>query len=74
MLEVMKDLASTGMTMIVVTHEIGFARSVADEVVFMSGGAVAEVGPPSQVIDDPQVESTRQFLRSMSERSAAPVR
>ncbi|MBF5082375.1 amino acid ABC transporter ATP-binding protein [Quadrisphaera sp. INWT6] len=73
-LEVMKDLAATGMTMIVVTHEIGFARSVADEVVFMSGGTVAEIGPPSQVIDDPQVESTRQFLRSMSERSTAPVR
>lgn len=40
----------------------------------MSGGTVPEIGPPSQVIDDPQVESTRQFLRSMSERTTAPVR
>jgi polar amino acid transport system ATP-binding protein len=67
-LEVMKSLARSGMTMIVVTHEIGFARGVADEVVFMSDGRVAEQGPPSQVIDNPQVEATQIFLRSLLER------
>ncbi|HET7398561.1 MAG TPA: amino acid ABC transporter ATP-binding protein [Intrasporangium sp.] len=72
-LEVMKALARSGMTMIVVTHEIGFARSVADEVVFMADGQVAEQGPPSQVIDNPQAEATRIFLRSLSERRDAPV-
>lgn len=73
-LEVMKALARSGMTMIVVTHEIGFARGVADEVVFMADGKVAEKGPPSQVIDNPQVEATQVFLRSMTERRDAPVR
>jgi polar amino acid transport system ATP-binding protein len=50
------------MTMVVVTHEIGFAREVADMVVFMDGGVVVESGPPSQVIDAPQHERTRAFL------------
>ncbi|MFD1545865.1 amino acid ABC transporter ATP-binding protein [Nonomuraea guangzhouensis] len=72
-LEVMKSLARSGMTMIIVTHEIGFARQVADEVVFMADGCVAEQGPPSQVIDNPQVEATQIFLRSMTERRDAPI-
>jgi polar amino acid transport system ATP-binding protein len=61
-LAVMKDLASSGMTMIVVTHEIGFAREVADTVVFMDGGVVVEQGPPSEVISNPQHERTKTFL------------
>jgi polar amino acid transport system ATP-binding protein len=64
-LEVMKDLARDGMTMIVVTHEIGFAREVADTVVFMDGGVVVEAGAPAEVIDNPQHERTRAFLRSV---------
>ena len=72
-LEVMKELARSGMTMIVVTHEIGFARGVADEVVFMADGRVAEQGPPSQVIDNPQTEATKTFLRSLNDRRDAPV-
>jgi len=69
-LEVMKSLARSGMTMIVVTHEIGFARQVADEVVFMAEGRVVEQGPPSQVIDAPREEATRTFLRSLGQRNA----
>lgn len=61
-LEVMKDLALTGMSMIVVTHEMGFAREVADEVIFMDQGYVVESGPPSQVISNPQHERTQSFL------------
>ena len=64
-LNVMRDLARAGMTMIVVTHEMGFAREVADRVVFMDGGVVVEEGPPSQCIDNPQQERTRTFLRRM---------
>ncbi|MFT7838586.1 amino acid ABC transporter ATP-binding protein [Saccharothrix sp. BKS2] len=61
-LDVMTDLARDGMTMVVVTHEIGFARQVADQVVFLVDGAVVEAGPPAQVLDDPQRQRTRQFL------------
>ncbi|MFB7662980.1 amino acid ABC transporter ATP-binding protein [Kitasatospora sp. NPDC056138] len=61
-LDVIKDLARAGTTMIVVTHEIGFAREVADTVVFMDGGVVVEQGPPAAVLDDPQHERTRAFL------------
>jgi polar amino acid transport system ATP-binding protein len=61
-LSVIKDLASTGTTLVVVTHEIGFAREVADHVVFMDGGRVVEQGPPSQVIDGPQHPRTRDFV------------
>ena len=61
-LDVMRELAHGGMTMIVVTHEIGFARDVADEVVFMDQGVVVERGTPSRVIDDPREERTRKFL------------
>jgi polar amino acid transport system ATP-binding protein len=64
-LKVMRQLALDGMTMIVVTHEMGFAREVADRVVFMDGGVVVEQGPPSEVIANPQHERTRSFLRRM---------
>ncbi len=62
-LGVMKTLAGEGVTMIVVTHEMTFARDVADWVVFMDGGVVVEEGPPEAVIDHPQEERTRSFLR-----------
>ena len=61
-LGVIKGLAKEGMTMILVTHEIGFARDVPDVMVFLRDGVVAESGPPSQVIDQPQNEATRAFL------------
>ncbi len=61
-LDVMRALAGDGMTMVVVTHEIGFAREVADEVVFMDGGVVAERGPPAQVLQAPREARTREFL------------
>ncbi|MCP2286945.1 polar amino acid transport system ATP-binding protein [Promicromonospora umidemergens] len=61
-LSVMQDLAKSGMTMIVVTHEIGFAREVADHVVFMDDGVIVETGPPSAVLDDPQEDRTKDFL------------
>ncbi|KQB83869.1 amino acid ABC transporter ATP-binding protein [Corynebacterium oculi] len=64
-LRVMKDLARQGMTMMVVTHEMGFAREVADQVVFMADGAVVEAGPPEQVLDNPQQERTRSFLSTL---------
>ncbi|MER6350432.1 amino acid ABC transporter ATP-binding protein [Streptomyces sp. NPDC001634] len=61
-LAVIKDLASSGTTLVVVTHEIGFAREVADRVVFMDGGRIVEQGPPAEVLDNPQHERTRDFL------------
>ena len=61
-LDVMRQLAAEGMTMIVVTHEIQFAREVADEVVFMEGGVVVEQGPPGKIFVTPEQERTRQFL------------
>ncbi|YCK34644.1 amino acid ABC transporter ATP-binding protein [Actinomadura sp. ATCC 39365] len=61
-LTVMRKLAEEGMTMLVVTHEMGFARQVADRVVFMDGGVVVEDGEPAQVIGDPRHERTRTFL------------
>ncbi|MEV4461163.1 amino acid ABC transporter ATP-binding protein [Microbispora sp. NPDC049633] len=61
-LEVMKGLARSGTTMIVVTHEIGFAREVADTVVFMDAGRIVEQGPPPQVLDRPRHDRTRAFL------------
>ncbi|MGB4135500.1 MAG: amino acid ABC transporter ATP-binding protein [Microbacterium sp.] len=64
-LDAMKQLAATGMTMVVVTHEIGFAREAADRVVFMDGGAVIEEGPPQQVFRDPRHERTRAFLATV---------
>jgi len=64
-LTVMRYLADEGMTMIVVTHEMAFARDVADRVVFMDGGVVVEQGDPRQVISNPQHERTKTFLRRM---------
>ena len=62
-LTVMKDLAAEGWTMMVVTHEIRFAQSVADQVLFMDGGVIVEQGPPAQVLVDPHQDRTRTFLR-----------
>lgn len=61
-LSVMRELARSGMTMVVVTHEMGFAREVADQLVFMDGGVVVEAGPPDTVLTNPQHERTRAFL------------
>jgi polar amino acid transport system ATP-binding protein len=66
-LGVMKELAHDGSTMIVVSHEMQFCREAADRVVFMEGGVVVEQGPPEQVLDAPQQEATRQFLRRFLE-------
>lgn len=65
-LGVMRDLAREGMTMIVVTHEMQFARDVADRVVFMDGGVIVEQGTPEQVFDHPQSERTKDFLGHIS--------
>jgi polar amino acid transport system ATP-binding protein len=66
-LRVMRQLAADGMTMLVVTHEMAFARRVADRVVFMDHGLIVEEGPPAQVLDDPQEARTRRFLQQISE-------
>jgi polar amino acid transport system permease protein len=66
-LGVIRALADAGMTMIIVTHEVRFARDVADRVVFMDGGAVVEQGPPSQVLSNPAHERTRRFLRMVEQ-------
>ena len=64
-LNVMRHLADDGMTMLVVTHEMGFAREVADEVAFMDGGVIVEHGPSAEVIGNPQHERTQEFLSSL---------
>jgi len=69
-LGVMRRLADAGMTMIVVTHEVAFAREVADRVVFMDEGRIVEQGPPAAVIGAPKEERTKRFLR-MVERGAS---
>ncbi len=61
-LSVMKDLASDGMTMMVVTHEMGFAREVGDKLVFMDGGVIVESGDPAEVLANPQHDRTQSFL------------
>ncbi|GAB4307920.1 amino acid ABC transporter ATP-binding protein [Pseudothermotoga elfii] len=66
-LSVMTDLAKSGMTMLVVTHELGFARTVADEIIFMENGVIVEHGPTNLIFTNPQKERTRQFLRKLSE-------
>ena len=65
-LGVMRNLAKKGMTMIVVTHEMGFARDVADRVIFMEGGLIVEEGTPEQVFDNPKSERTKDFLGHIS--------
>jgi len=62
-LDVMKKLAENGMTMIVVTHEMGFARDVADRIVFISNGVVEEEGTPEEMLKNPQKARTKEFLR-----------
>jgi polar amino acid transport system ATP-binding protein len=64
-LAVMKDLAQRGMTMMVATHEMGFAKEVADTVMFMDGGLVVEQGPPAQVLDNPREPRTQKFLEKV---------
>ncbi|MBU3691235.1 MAG: amino acid ABC transporter ATP-binding protein [Solirubrobacterales bacterium] len=61
-LDVMRELADSGMTMISVTHEMGFAREVSDRTIFMDGGVIVEQGPPAEVLDAPRHERTRKFL------------
>jgi ABC-type polar amino acid transport system ATPase subunit len=68
-LRVMRQLAAEGMTMLVVTHEMGFARDVADRVVFMADGVIVEEGSPQQIFSSPRNERTRQFLQSILERN-----
>ena len=67
-LRVMRQLVEEGMTMIVVTHEMQFARDMADQVLFFDGGVVAEAGPPEQIFSNPQHERTRGFLRRVAVR------
>ncbi len=64
-LAVMQGLAQSGMTMVVVTHEMGFAREVADRVLFMDGGYIVEQGSPDQIFNDPQNERTKEFLEKI---------
>ncbi len=64
-LDVMRELADDGMTMLVVTHEMGFALQVADRVIFMDEGVIVEEGPPEAVLRDPQHERTKRFLRAI---------
>jgi general L-amino acid transport system ATP-binding protein len=64
-LEVMRELAASGMTMLCVTHEMGFARAVADRMVFMDEGSIVEIGPPAQIFDAPREERTRRFLQQI---------
>jgi polar amino acid transport system ATP-binding protein len=66
-LAVMKDLALGGMTMLCVTHEIGFAREVSNRIVFMEGGVIIEEGPPKQMLENPKLQRTKQFLGKISE-------
>jgi polar amino acid transport system ATP-binding protein len=67
-LRVMRQMAEEGMTMIVVTHEMQFARDMADRLLFFDGGRVAESGPPDQIFSDPRNERTRDFLRAVATR------
>ena len=65
-LKVLRSLADEKMTMIIVTHEIDFARSISDRVIFMDGGIIVEEGSPKEVIDNPKNERTKAFLKKMS--------
>jgi polar amino acid transport system ATP-binding protein len=67
-LDTMRELAEEGMTMLVVTHEIGFAKEVGDQVVFMDGGVIVEQGKPADVLDNPREERTKKFLGLVLER------
>jgi polar amino acid transport system ATP-binding protein len=67
-LDTMRELASEGMTMLVVTHELGFAKEVGDQIVFMDGGVIVEQGPPAEVLESPREERTKQFLGLVLDR------
>ena len=64
-IDTMKELAERGITMLVVTHEIGFAKEVADEILFMDDGLIIESGPPEQVLYNPKTKRAREFLRRL---------
>lgn len=64
-LDVMRDLAEAGMTMVVVTHEMGFAKEVGDHIIFMDQGVIVEEGPPREIFDSPQQQRTQDFLRKI---------
>src|SRR5699024_6016064 len=71
-LAVIRSLARAGTTLVIVTHEMSFARDVADTVVFMDNGRIVEMGPPAQVIDHPTHDRTRAFLQRVRTGSEAP--
>ena len=64
-LDLMKDLASTGMTMVIVTHEMGFAKEIADRVIFMDGGVICEQGTPEEIFDKPKTKRLKEFLKAV---------
>jgi polar amino acid transport system ATP-binding protein len=66
-LNIVRDLAHEGMTMLIATHEMGFAREVSSKVCFLYAGRIEEEGPPAQIFSEPRSERTRQFLRSIIE-------
>jgi polar amino acid transport system ATP-binding protein len=66
-LNLVRELANTGMTMIIATHEMSFAREVADKVCFLDAGIICEQGPPEQIFSDPQQPRTREFLARVIE-------
>ena len=67
-LATMRDLADSGLTMVIVTHEMDFAREVSDRVVFMADGVIAEMGTPEQIFKDPKEEQTKAFLQRFLSR------
>ena len=67
-LDVMKDLANHGLTMVIVTHEMQFAKEVSDRVIFMDQGVIAEQGTPDEIFNNPKQERTKQFLSRYSNR------
>ena len=66
-LDVIKNLKSLGMTLIIVTHEMAFAKEISDRVVFMDQGVVAEMGTPSEIFDSPKVQRTKEFLKRFNQ-------
>jgi len=64
-LDVMKDLAKSGMTMVIVTHEMGFAKEVSDNIIFIADGQIVESGPPSQILENPLHERTKSFIQKV---------
>ena len=67
-LKVIRSLAQQNITMVIVTHEIGFAKNVSDRIIFMDNGIIAEQGTPSEVIDNPKNERTKAFLNLISQK------